>query len=270
MLNRPRSIPAVLAEERGFTLVELLVVILAGVVVTSALMTILVVSLRGTTRTISRVDATRQGRIALANIEDELHSSCAAPGVVPVKAGSSGTSITFVSAYGTAASPTPVQHTISLNSGKLTDATYAMTGGTAPNWTFSSTPSITRVLATNAAQSGSTPIFQYFAFDIPTNSSGVPYTDAAGNSFKILLDGTSPVPGTTTIPANAPSPLATPLSTTDAQRTAEVLITLVVKPGGGSFHNTNLVPNTLTDSVVLRLTPVPNHVTDAANFAPCA
>ena len=46
----------------------------------------------------------------------------------------------------------------------------------------------------------------------------------------ILFDGNTDIPGTNTLPANSPSPLATPLSATDAANAAEVVITLVVGP----------------------------------------
>lgn len=230
------------AEERGFTLVELLVVMVAGMVVASALFTILDVTLHQTTRTFSRVDATQRARTALETIENEMHSACVENRVTPIIKNSTATSVSFWSQYGSGLSSTPgvsltpIKHTISFDSasGNLTDATYAVTGGEALNWVASTTATQSETLLTNVAQSGSTPVFQYSSLD-PT----------------------------------APSPLPPPLSETNSERTTGVQMTLVVKPAGGSGEDTNLVPNTVTNSVLLRLTPVPNPGTPNQDFQPC-
>ena len=88
--------------EQGFTLVEMLVVMVAGMVVVSALFAIFDLTLHQTTRTFSTVDASQHSRIALEEIENELHSACVGSGVTPVQAGSSATSLIFVSQYGSA------------------------------------------------------------------------------------------------------------------------------------------------------------------------
>jgi Tfp pilus assembly protein PilV len=266
-----------LRREDGMTLIELLVVLVAGMVITAALFTILDVTLRQTTRTFSRVDATQRSRSALQTIENELQSACVADGVTPVQATggtggvSANSSVIFVTGSGNAASVNPVEHELDFNAAlkTLTDKTFVSTGGAPPNWTFSSTASGTQTLLTNVAQSGVTPVFQYFGYQQPTNSSGVPYTDSAGNPYMMLLDGTSSVPGTSIIPTA--SPLAVPLSTTAAQQAAEVLITLAVGPGGGSGENTQLSDGAVavTDSIVLRITPEANHVGAGATFGPC-
>lgn len=262
-INRVRA-------EDGFSLVELLVAMVAGVVVLSALFTILDVTSHQTTRTLTKVDATQRARTTFESIANELHSACLTDGITPIQTGSGDSSLSFASAYGNAASPTPVEHqlTFSSSSGTLTDTTYAVASGTAPNWTFSTTASSTTTLLTNVSQSGTTPVFQYFAYQEPMNG-GSPYTDGAGNAYEMLLDGTNAVPGTSTIPAA--DPLTTPLSSTDASSAAEVIITLVVGAGGGTGENTNLATanQTVSNSIILRLTPVANHVASGNTFDPC-
>jgi prepilin-type N-terminal cleavage/methylation domain-containing protein len=229
-------------EERGFTLIELLVVMVAGVVVTSALFTILDVTLHQTTRTFSRVDATQRARNALETIEQEMHSSCVANGVTPILAGSTANSVSFWNYYGKDASPVPVKRTISFSSsgsGTLTDATYPVTppDDRIPPWTTSSTASRTTTLLNNVAQSGSTPVFRYFA---------------------LSSNGTS----------NVSTEIQNPSATT-APKVSEVRISLLVKPAGGSHEDVDLVHNTVTDSVLLRLTPVSNPDGTVQEFAPC-
>ncbi len=262
--------------EDGFTLVELLVVLMAGIVVISALFTILDVTLHSTTRTFTKVDATQRARVTLERIENELHSACLTSGVTPIQGGgangsqdSNANNLVFVSQYGTSANPTPVEHRISFNAaaGTLTDYTYALTSGSSPsNWVFSSTPTSPSgtPLLTNVSANGAIPVFQYFAYE--------PYTDTNGNHDMMLMDGSTAVPGTTTV--SNPDPLSTTngLSTSDAASTAEVVISLVVGGSGGSNENTNLADtrDTASDSVVLRLTPPPNQVGGTSTFGPCA
>jgi prepilin-type N-terminal cleavage/methylation domain-containing protein len=266
-------------DERGFTLVELLVVMVAGIAVLGALYTIVDVTLRQTTRTFSTVDASQQSRIGLEQIENELHSSCLGAQVTPIQAGSTATSLVFVSQYGSTASAanaatlTPVQHTLSYNAGAgtLTDTTTAASAGASPTWTFGGASS-TRTILRNVAQSGNgtDPVFQYFAYATPLNGTQ-PYTDAAGNSYQMLIDGVNAVPGTSPGVIPPAAPLAVPLSANNAQSAAEVLIKLLVKPAGGTNVNTNLgaAAASVTDQVVLRLTPAANHSGAGATFNPC-
>jgi prepilin-type N-terminal cleavage/methylation domain-containing protein len=256
-----------LHRQDGFTLVELLVVIVTATVIAGALFTILDVTLRSTTRTFTRVDATQRARTQIEALENELHSACVAANVAPIQAGSTGTTLNFLSYYGDAASPTPVWHSVVFSGGTLTDNAYSVSG-TAPSWTQGTLQSSYQLL-NNVAQIGTTPPFQYFAYQEAPNGSGGYYTDGAGNPYMMLLDGTSSVSGTNTFPAA--SPLATPLSAANAALAAEVLINLSVGPTGGSQENTNLSDAnvSVTDSVILRLTPVANHVETGANFQPC-
>jgi len=259
-------------QDAGFTLVELLVTMVAGIVVLSALYTILDVTLRQTTNTFTRLDSTGRANVILAGIENELHSACVAVGETPVQGGANGTQVSdandlvFLSQYGTAASPTPVEHKISYSATtkRLTDTTYATTGGQAPNWTFGTTASSTKILLTNVTQNGTTPIFQYFAYE--------PYTDANGNTDMMLMDGSAAVPGTSSLPNPDPLSDSTGLSATDAVSTAEVMINMVVGGAGHANENTNILGTAtpVTDSVVFRFTPAADQSGSGTTFGPCS
>jgi prepilin-type N-terminal cleavage/methylation domain-containing protein len=244
-----------LRSERGYTLVELLSVIAVGTVVVAALFTIIDVTLHQTSRTFTRVDATQRARTTVESIMNELHSACTASGVAPIQANSTASSLIFSEQYGNAASPTAVKHTITFNA-----STGTLTDGSS---------SSTRTLLTNVSQSGSTPVFQYYAYAQPRNSVGQVYTDSGGNAYMMLLDGTTAVPGSSTIPT--PQPLTTPLSTNDAENAVEVAITLQVGASGGTPENTTLsaAADTVDDSVVMRLTPAANHAGSGQSFGPC-
>jgi Tfp pilus assembly protein PilW len=273
-----------LAAEEGVSLIELLVAILAGMIVIIALFNLQIVTLHQTSRVFTKVDATQHARVAIEDLENELHSACIVDNVTPIQSGSSATSLQFVSQEGNGATLTPVEHVISYSSSAqtLTDATYAETGETTnaqgqPVYTFASTASTSRVLLANVSQSGTTPIFQYFEYQIPTNSSGQPYTDASGDDYEMLLDGTSEVPGTTTIPTASPLTDSPSLGGTNAANTAEVVTTVTVGPyqngttsvASGENNNLSDANDTVSDGVVLRLTPAPNHTGDGNVFLPC-
>lgn len=268
-----------LRAQDGFTLVELLVTMVAGMVVLSAVFTVLDVTLHQTTRTFNKVDASQQARVATETIENELHSGCVGPGSPPVQAGSDANDLIFVSQWGSTAtnanvaSPVPVEHKLVFSGGALTDAVYPATDTAAP-WTFASSPSSTTVVLSDAAaatdSSGNPlPVFQYFNYSEPLQTNGQPYEDAAGNPYMMIQDGINFVPGTTSNPPAA-QPLATPLSATNAQSTAEVLVNLVAGPESGM--QTSLISSvgaTIRDQIALRLTAAANHAS-GSTVNPCS
>ncbi|MFI5121747.1 MAG: prepilin-type N-terminal cleavage/methylation domain-containing protein [Vicinamibacteria bacterium] len=272
------------SDQAGFTLTELLVVLVVSIVVILALFTYQDVVLRQTTRVFAKVDATQRARTTMETIQARLRSACMAENVTPIQSGSTGTSLSFVSKYGSAAQLTPEKHVIALNTGTgmLTDSIYQVTGGGTPNWTFSSTASSTVTLLDHVSQVSGTPLFRYYRYDVARDSGGNPYLDAAGNTYLLLLDGTGTLPtGTTTstggnvppgtIPANSPTTMTTPLSTADARLAASVSITMQVGAAGKLGSNTTIAdaPVVVQDAVVLRLTPVPSEG-NLPTVPPCA
>jgi prepilin-type N-terminal cleavage/methylation domain-containing protein len=269
MLTRARNRLALASPQGGFTLPELLVSMIAGLVVMGALFTILDVTLHQTSRTYTELDVTQHARPTIEAMENELHSACIGGNTAPIQVGSDANNLIFVTQYGTAASLVPQWHQITYNAAAktLTESVYAVTGS-APNWTRAAQVGTTRTLLTNVQQrlAGSPataqPVFQYFSYE-PA------YTDSSGNTDMIVLDGLNTVPGPTTFPN--PDPLATPLSAVDAPNTVEVLINMVVGASGAPGQNASLsgVNDTVTDAVLLRLTPPENQVAAGADFGPC-
>jgi Tfp pilus assembly protein PilE len=275
---------ALVGKSDGFTLIELLVTMLSGMVVILALFTIMDVTLHQSTRTLSRLNALQRTRVKLEQVVNELHSACVSSGVQPILSGSTANQLNFISQYGNGASLTPVEHVITFNSsaGTLTDTTYAETGVTEsshPTYTFSSTAQSTTTLLTNVSQSGSTPVFQYFAYGAIPNGSGGYYQDPNGDTYEILQDGQTYVPGTTVSYTNdLVTSSSTTLTTTNAPTVAEVRITLY---GGPTVGATGIESGTsglsqgadsyltVQDSVVLRLTDPANDNASNPYFGPC-
>jgi hypothetical protein len=247
--------------EEGFTLIEVLVATLCSVAIIAGLFTLVDTTLHSTTRTLTKADTTERARYTIEKIISELNSACLSYGATPIQSGSTGTSLIFTNQYGTAADPSGVTHTI----------TYTPGSGSASGTLTDSSNGTTTTLLTNLPQQPtSPPIFQYFAYEEPTNSAGTTYEDAAGNPYMMLLDGTSDVPGTSTLAANDPDSLTTPLSSTSAASAVEVKMTLLVGPRKQEGEETGLanVTDTVTDSVVLRLTPAANDDAPGSTFSP--
>lgn len=198
-------IRASLGDERGFTLIELLVAMIAGLVLTGALLAILEISLRQTTRLTDRVQVDRGGRATMSNIVDELHSSCTGFGSTAIQAPSTtptsplaalgAANLWFLSAYANPTSTEPavskiVQHDINWTAtgisntgqqlGTLRD--YSFTGsGESPYWVF---PALTtgnasaRILAKNVVPLTPSTVFHYSRYE----------TDEASASYGTLVE----------------------------------------------------------------------------------
>jgi prepilin-type N-terminal cleavage/methylation domain-containing protein len=235
-----------LRDERGFTLVELLVATLAGVVISAATGAIVVVSVHLSSNFSDRVHANSEGRVAMEKITQALNSSCVAASVPPVV--SSGSTVSddknlyFYSSLSDAPTINPNEVKISLTGGSLIMYTYSYVSGAAPNWTFSATPTTSFVLLPHAAQAvvgGTTqPVFQYYGYTASGTLSTTAYTATT----------------------------ATPLSAANAAKTAMITVDFQALPSTGNSATGR--PADLTNSVVLRLTPASSAA--SASNAPCS
>ena len=251
--------PPSASDDAGFTLNEMLVAMAGASIVLIALTMILITTTDQTQQTLNRVQATRQGRTAMANIENELHSACIGGDQVPIQAGSTATSLQFLSYYGAAATPTPVWHVLTYNATAhtLTDASYTATGG-APTWAQGTTQTANVQLLTNVTQrtnpnGTAIPVFQYYAYQKGS-------TDAGGTYWN-LPDGTTTDPGTgQLVPSNSLVQGSTPLTSTQAQDTAEVAVNLSVAASAQNLNSSTAGNDQVDDAISLRLTTPPDEV----------
>ncbi|MDX6609959.1 MAG: hypothetical protein QOF85_1884 [Solirubrobacterales bacterium] len=218
MLSRLRP----LGDERGTTLIEMLVALMSGMVILAALTALILTTLHGSARVSARVHATQRARIVLTRLMEELHSSCIAPEIAPIQEKSTGTSLRFIHQTGSAVQPTPVLSVVSLSETTLSQSDYQQTGGTAPSWTFSEEPSSTRTLLTSVSPtSPSTSIFSYYTYTNGTISS---------------------------------TPQSTPLESTAAALTVEVRAALTAAPESTPVKDAGASAS-VRNSATLRLTP---------------
>jgi Tfp pilus assembly protein PilW len=253
-----------LRDERGYTLIELLLATIAGLVVCGAALAIVISALDFSINSGDRTDSDQQASVAMEQIVQALNSSCVVgSGVSPIVgstgattnvtgstavAPSSNNSITFYSSQtDTPTISDPAEYVISLGAanGPLNMATYQYSTGLSG---YSPTPSSTFVLVPHAAPPGSTaksasstPIFTYFGYD-PTSGT--------------LTDQYSSNPT---------------LGATNAAATAEVGINFQAQPSDGNDPTGAAVD--LSNSVVLRLSAVPDNPTagtGVTGVSPCA
>ena len=208
-------------DEGGYTLVELLTGIAVSLLTMTVVTMMITVATHNQDRVAKRVMANQRVRPVMTQMIDSLHSACVAPRIAPVFGGSTGASIAFTSKSGSQVSPTPDKRVITLSGTTLSESIYPATGGTAPTWTFSGTATSTRTLLTDvSAPSGA--VFRYYDFQNGQLST---------------------------------TPLATPLSDTNAARVAYVSVTLTAAPNGGASALDPGSPITVSDAADLRLQP---------------
>ncbi|MGB6425495.1 MAG: prepilin-type N-terminal cleavage/methylation domain-containing protein [Solirubrobacterales bacterium] len=226
--------------EAGFTLVELMVSTMIGMLTLGVTLMILQVTSQGSERVVGQVEANQRIRPPMRTIVDELHSACVSPGLAPVLAGSTEDSLSFLHAEGSSVAPTPDRVLLTYSSNTLTRSRYAATGGSAPNWTFGPTPYetrqvIDRIRPAYLGNPGAiVPVFRYFAYQ--------------GGS----LD---------------PNPLPTPLSAADAAKTVQVSVAFA----SGSISTAEisaLNPVSVSNDISLRFTPASEGV--SVENLPCA
>ena len=256
-----------LRDERGYSLIELMMATAAGLVVCLTAFTILLTSLQFAQADSDRLDADQQGSVAMERIVQALASSCVAgqssspvigspasltgtgpylitaPRVPPytVTGGgpaSSATSITFLSTLSDVPNADPNEVTIYLSGGSLMMATYAPVITTPPSWTFATSPSSTVTLLARAALApGQTGIFSYYGYDVTS--------DALVDSLNVY-----------------------PLTQTEAANVAKVAIQFQAQPTDTNSQTGSAI--TVADTVVLRLSAATNTPSTQTTPTPCA
>lgn len=220
-------------DERGITLVELMVATATGVVVMAGITLAMIVTMRETNRVASHVEADQQARLAMTKLLAELHSACVAPQIAPIYPESTGTSLTFIHQSGSAVAPIPVKSTVYLKEGNLVENDFAYESGAAPSWKFKTIPT-SEILTYGIGQTGATPLFRYYAY--------------SGGAIS-----TTPL-------------LASPTLAENSAKTVQVTIAFDARPGQEISGDASAATG-IQDSALLRLTP-PAYSSTSSN-QPC-
>jgi Tfp pilus assembly protein PilW len=172
MLALPSPLHRRLRTENGFSLIETLIAMVTGLLITAAAFALLRVSLEQTQRASDYVQANQLGNTAMTSIVDELDSACLKPGFAPVLEKSTPEKLIFRDAFSKEAEIPNSQiqkHAIVWSkegtsaTGTLTDAKSIVTGTSGSEYTYSTPPIETRI-GTHIGKNGSEPIFQYYEY----------------------------------------------------------------------------------------------------------
>ncbi len=183
-----RRIRTRLADERGFTLIEMLVTTVIGLTVLLVTFTVFDSSLTAQLRIDDRTDSVARGRTAMEQIVQQLRSQvCLGPGLPAIAAGDD-SSITF---YADLADTTfiPQQRDLVFAGGTITESDYdGVASGGSPPFTFPNAPTRVREITDAVAQSTDgagvpIPFLTYYSFDNqvppqPTNQLATPLSDS--------------------------------------------------------------------------------------------
>jgi type II secretory pathway pseudopilin PulG len=157
-----------LRDEAGFTLVELLVSIVAGLTVLFAILLLLDSSTRLSATTADRVETATRARLAMDLVTRQVRSQLCLGTDLPALTAATPTSMTFYGSLAPEASPLIVQRrtlTYDATTKKLYETVW--TGaGVRPNVTFLTAPQV-NIIAEGIVPDGTTPIFQYYRFQVP-------------------------------------------------------------------------------------------------------
>ena len=164
-----------LRAERGMTLVETLIAMVIGVLISLAVFSLVDFTMRRSGEIAGRVDADQRGRLAMDAITRQLRSQvCQVSGTPPMysRAGNTtdGANATFFVdlSDGSNATQAAEMHTLAFDSTKhqIVERDYTATQPTDPSVdpTYSATPARTRTLLSDVYQVNATPVFQYYNF----------------------------------------------------------------------------------------------------------
>ena len=208
-----------LAEERGFTLIEMLVTVAIGTIVLLGAYTLADAVGRAQTRISDRSESIARGRTAMEQLTQQLRSQvCLGPGYPALAYGDPNEVTFYADLADTTFVPQKRDITFSAAAGTITERDYTgatSSSSTGPPFTFSATPVRTRVILDHvkpqlSSSGAALPFFTYYSFD-----SGNPVRPA-----NLLVDTPS-------------------LAATDAARVVQITINFAALPSrGGSSIST--------------------------------
>ena len=163
-------------DEAGFTIIELVVAMTVGVAVLFALLGLLDTTTRLSASTVDRVETTSRARLAMDLLTTQVRSQLCLGTDLPALTAATPTTMTFYGSLAPEASPLVVQRrTLTYDPATKRLLQTVWTGaGTRPNVTFDTAP-VSSVIAEDVFPSGTTPVFQYYRFQVPAGGgSAVP------------------------------------------------------------------------------------------------
>jgi prepilin-type N-terminal cleavage/methylation domain-containing protein len=265
--------PPRIFDEHGFSLIELLVAMIMGLVISLAAFSILEFTTSDVSRITARAHVTQTGRVALEKLMLQLHSACVSVNVNPIQAKSSGTTLKFVSETSplnsnnepTSSFATVKEHEIVYTAGTLVEKTLTSIGlnNATGEYEFNKSEKPTEALLLSGVRQTEregkpVPVFQYYRY----------YTSKDSEAKLGQID-----PGTNNLGMTngemAEEKVVAKRKVTEAEKVAKVTVGLTLAPEGyEGIIAKGGQPVALEDSAVLRFTPSSEEA--SSNNYPCA
>jgi prepilin-type N-terminal cleavage/methylation domain-containing protein len=159
-----------LRDESGFTLPELLMTLVIGVMILGSGTLITIGAARHNVEVANRTDATQRGRLALEKAEQLLRAqTCSSASNYPIVAATPA-SVTFYSDLKGGAQPA-YKHTLTFDPAAKTLTDTSIQGSNTIPQTFTGAAR-TETLATDVTQNAANPVFRYWSYPTPAPASG--------------------------------------------------------------------------------------------------
>jgi prepilin-type N-terminal cleavage/methylation domain-containing protein len=183
-MTRLRLMVSRLRDPRGFTLIEVLVAMIAGTIVLFALVLILEITINQTSRIDETAQVNQAGRTTMTKIVDEMQSACLETKFAPIQAKSTEDSVRFAAAFTEKADIAYSEAAIhkiewSETGQTLTESKYAGTSGENGKIVFSETPESATTRLGEKITRGAVPIFRYYKYREAGATSGTEAPEAA-------------------------------------------------------------------------------------------
>ncbi len=165
-----------LGSEGGFSLAEVLVSIPIGLVLLTAVFTMMRTTTRQSANVTAKVEALQRGRTAMERVTRQLRSQvCPATTGTAITSADSNTMTFYTDMSGGASDPE--QHTLTHDPTGQTLTEYDYVGtGTWPNLSYPGTATRSRELLNNVTPVSGVPVFRYYKYDANGNVSSTPMT----------------------------------------------------------------------------------------------
>ena len=206
-----------MTDERGTTLVELLVAMAVGMVVLFAIFTTVEVARRSQATTSARVEALQRGRVGMEQVTRLLRSAaCPDNAVQTAIVDAEATRVGFHSKLGPDATVAERElvrkRVLRLEGGALWEDTYALAAGaTANQLVYEAAPAASRVLIERVRALGTTPVFTYLSG--PTTAITDPVLRLKARAVRVEL---------LVLPRQGDARLGAPFRSTVALRTDDI------------------------------------------------
>lgn len=189
------SVPSVRQDERGFTLVELLVGMAIGLVVMFAALTMMDIAGRSAQRTDQRMQAIIRGRVAYEDLTRQLRSqTCLGFGQAAIQIAAPRETVFYASLI-TVNGALPIQKrrlvfqpmTGFSDRGAIVEQVFDVASGTPPYVTWNTTPTSTRTVINDVTLSPGGPLFRYYKYNKDTSPDFTELTGPISDNDRAMI-----------------------------------------------------------------------------------